>query len=219
MQQDGATLVIEDGVVTKRVRRPADLLRFFLVTAVASGSLLFASILESTITGLDSDLAKSASYLPAWLALPLGLLSSLGLVVLPVGIAINLAMRRRSIVILEAAGGFLLAATAVTLLGWYLQEQGSDEVWFALSGTTDRGTIPLQPYLAGVVAITTIARVRERGRGGTLSTTIIAASALAVFLAGGVTVVSTALTLLIGWDAGLLIRYAFGTPTDRKSVV
>lgn len=215
VQTDGSTLVIEDGVVTKRVRRPSDLLRFALVSAVAAGTLIFASILESTVSGLDSDLAKSATQLPAWVALPIGALSGLGLLLLPVGIAINLGMRRRAIVILEAAGGFLLAASALTMLGWYLQTQGSAAVWFALAGTNERELVPLQPYLSGVVAIVTIARVRERGRGGTLSISVIAASATAVFLAGGVTAVSTALTLLIGYAAGLLVRYTFGTPTTR----
>jgi uncharacterized membrane protein YbhN (UPF0104 family)/tRNA A-37 threonylcarbamoyl transferase component Bud32 len=212
---DGSTLVIEDGVVTKRVRRPSDLLRFALVSAVIVGTLAFASFLESTVSGLDSDLAKSATYLPTWVALPLGALSGLGLLLLPVGIAINLTMRHRTIVILESAGGFLLAASTLTALGWYLQTRGSAAIWFALAGTNERDAIPLQPYLSGVVAVVTIARVRERGRGGTLSLSVIAASALTVFLAGGVTVVSTATTLLVGWAAGLLVRYTFGTPTTR----
>ena len=215
MQADGSTLVIEDGVVTKRVRRPSDLLRFVFASAAATGTLVFASILESTVSGLDSDLAKSATQLPTWVALPLGALSGLGLLLLPVGIAVNLGMRRRAIVILEAAGGFLVASSALTLLGWYLQTKGSAAIWFALAGTNERDLVPLQPYLSGVVAIVTIARVRERGRGGTLSLIVIAASAVAVFLAGGVTAVSTAITLLIGWAAGLLVRYAFGTPTTR----
>ena len=215
MQADGSTLVIEDGVVTKRVRRPSDLLRFAIASGVAGGLLLFASILGSTVSGLDSDLAKSATHLPTWLALPLGALSGLGLLLLPFGIAINLALRRRAIVILEAAGAFLLAASALTLLGWYVQTRASAAIWFALAGTNLRDTIPLQPYLSGVIAIVTVARVRERGRGGSLSIGLIAASAVAVFLAGGVTVVSTALTVLIGWAAGLLIRYTFGTPTTR----
>lgn len=208
-------MVIEDGIVTRRVRRPSDLLRFAIALLVSVGLLAFASILEATITGLDNDLAKSATYLPSWLALPIGLLSGFGLVLLPVGVAINLAIRKRGRVIAEAALGFLVSVVAVTVLGWYLQNNGSDQVWFAMAGTKDRGSIPLQPYLSGVVAIITIARVRERGRGGTLSIAVIAASTLAAFLAGGVTIVSTTLTLLLGWAAGLLLRYAIGTPTSR----
>ena len=208
-------MVIEDGIVTRRVRRPSDLLRFALAVGVSVALLAFASILESTITGLDSDLAKSATYLPSWLALPLGFLSSVGLLLLPIGVAINLALRKRGRVIAEAAAGFLLSAIVLTALSWYLQSRAADAVWFAVAGTTDRDVSPLQPYLSGVVAIVTIARVRERGRGGTLSIVVIAASTLAVFLAGGVTIVSMALTLLLGWAAGLLLRYAIGTPTAR----
>lgn len=208
-------MVIEDGIVTRRVRRPSDLLRFALAVGVSAGLLAFASLLESTIAGLDSDLTKSAAYLPSWLALPLGFLSSVGLLLLPIVVAINLALRKRGRVIAEAALGFLLAAIVLSVLGWYLQRNASDPVWFALAGTKNRDSIPLQPYLSGVVAIVTIARVRERGRGGTLSITVIAASTLAVFLAGGVTIVSTTLTLLLGWAAGLLLRYGIGTPTAR----
>ena len=208
-------MVIEDGIVARRVRRPADLLRFIIALAISVGLLGFGSILASTIKGLDNDLAKSATYLPSWLALPIGLLSSIGLVLLPIGVAINLWMRKRGRVVAEATLGFLVAAVVVTALGWYLQNNASDAVWFALAGTTSRAAIPLQPYLSGVVAIVTIARVRERGRGGQLSMTVIGASTLAVFLAGGVTIVSTALTLLLGWATGLLHRYAIGTPTSR----
>ncbi len=215
VQDTGATLVIEDGVIAKRVRRPSDLLRFALIVAGCTGLVLFASILASTISGLDNDLAKSATYLPAWLALPLGAISGVGLLALPIGISVNLALRRRAIVILESAGGFLLASTVLTALGWYLQTRGSSPMWFALAGTRDRAVNPLQPFLGGIVAIATVARVREQGRGGTLTLIVIAASATAVFLAGGVTVVSTAMTLLLGWASGLILRYVFGTPTTR----
>ena len=214
-QRDSATLVIEDGVVMRRVRRPSDMLRFVLVVAACIGILAFASILRSTISGLDSDLAKSASYLPTWLALPIGALSSVGLVVMPFAIAADLSVRKRAAVILDCAGGFLLATLVLMLLGWYLQARGGNAIWFALAGTRDRAAIPLQPYLGGVVAVATVARIRERGPAGSLSIGVIGASAMAVFLAGGVTVVSTALTILIGWAAGLLLRYAFGTPTTR----
>ncbi len=215
MQDTAATLVIEDGVIAKRVRRPSDLLRFALILLASAGLLLFASFLKSTISGLDSDLAKSATYLPTWLALPLGALSGVGLLALPFGISVNLALRRRAIVILDCAVGFLLAATVLTLLGWYLQTRGSGSMWFALAGTRDRASVPLQPYIGGVVAIATVARVRELSRGGSLSMLVIGASAAAVFLAGGVTVVSMTLTLLLGWASGLLLRYLFGTPTTR----
>ncbi len=215
MQDTGATLVIEDGVIKKRVRRPSDLLRFALILAGCTGLVLFASILASTISGLDNDVAKSATYLPTWLALPLGALSGVGLLALPIGISVNLAMRRRTIVILESAGGFLLASTVLTALGWYLQTRGTGAMWFALAGTRDRSVNPLQPFLGGIVAIATVARVREQGRGGTLTIIVISASAAAVFLAGGVTVVSTAMTLLLGWASGLILRYVFGTPTTR----
>lgn len=208
-------MVIEDGIVTRRVRRPADLLRFAVAVLVSLALLGFGSILASTIAGLDNDLAKSATYLPSWLALPIGLLSSIGLILLPIGIAVNLTIRQRGRLIADAALGFLVAALVITVLGWYLQRNASNAVWFAVAGTKVRDAIPLQPYLSGVVAIVTIARVRERGRGGTLSLTVIGASTLAVFLAGGVTIVSTAVTLLLGWAAGLLMRYVIGTPTAR----
>ena len=119
-------MVIEDGIVTRRVRRPSDLLRFALAVGVSVALLAFASILESTITGLDSDLAKSATYLPSWLALPLGFLSSVGLLLLPIGVAINLALRKRGRVIAEAAAGFLLSAIVLTALSWYLQSRAAD---------------------------------------------------------------------------------------------
>jgi len=135
------TMVIEDGIVARRVRRPADLLRFIIALAISVGLLGFGSILASTIKGLDNDLAKSATYLPSWLALPIGLLSSNGPVLLPIGVAINLWMRKRGRVVAEATLGFLVAAVVVTALGWYLQNNASDAVWFALGvpGSIARG--------------------------------------------------------------------------------
>ena len=66
MPQNGHdTLIIEDGVIPRRVRRPIDLVRMAAALLAVVAVVAAATILLQTVSGIDRDVADSAATLPA----------------------------------------------------------------------------------------------------------------------------------------------------------
>ena len=95
-QPTASTVVIEDGVIPRRLRRPLDLARFVLAAAIVAVTVLIAYFATSTTAGLEEDLTGGASLLPAPVILILNIIAGIGLVGLPVAAAIGLVIRRRA---------------------------------------------------------------------------------------------------------------------------
>lgn len=207
------TVVIEDGVISPRVRRPVDLARLLAALVGVVAILVIATILIQTFSGIDKDVADSAAKLPAFIAVALGLISGLGQFVLPTAVAINLLARRLARLLAEAVIAFAAAAAVAVLANDTAALYGSRDLWYAISGTTDRSVAPLQPLLAGVFAFLTVARLR--GRIGSLAAFFIASALTADVLSGGFTAAALGISVLIGWAVGLAFRYSLGTPTTR----
>lgn len=207
------TIVIEDGVVSRRVRRPIDLARMVGALAGVVAIVVIATVLIQTFSGIDKDVADSAAKLPGFIAVALGLVSGLGQFVLPVAVAINLVARKLASLLAEAFIAFAAAAALTVLANDAASLYGSRDLWYAIAGTTDRGVVPLQPLLAGVFAFLTVSRLR--GRVSSLAAFFIVSALTADVLGGGFTAASLGITTLSGWAVGLAFRYALGTPTTR----
>lgn len=208
-------MVIEDGVVSRRVRRPVDLARFLAALLGIIAILVIATVLIQTFSGIDKDVADSAAKLPAFIAVALGLISALGQFVLPIAVAINLATRRLAGLLAEAVVAFAAAAAIAVLANDAASTLGTRDLWFAIAGTTDRAAVPLQPVLAGVFAFLTVARLR--GRVSSLAAFFIVSALTADVVSGGYTAAALGISVLIGWAVGLAFRYSLGTPTTRPS--
>lgn len=208
-----STLVIEDGVITRRVRRPVDLFRLVAALLGIAAVLAVATIALSTFSGIDQDVASSAAKLPAIIALALSTISGFGQFVLPLVITFALLNAKRARLLGESIAAFVAATIAITLMINFARDLGSQDFWYALSGTLDRDAVPLQPLFAGVVAFVTVARLR--GQLSTFSTFILATTLIADSVSGGFTVTSLVVSLLSGYAIGLAFRYAIGTPTVR----
>ncbi|MEY2635165.1 MAG: hypothetical protein RIS75_1105, partial [Actinomycetota bacterium] len=207
------SILIEEGVLRRRVRRPVDLVRMVGALLGIVGVMTIATIALRTFSAIDADVADSASKLPAALAISLSVLSGFGQLVLPGTVAIALLNMRRARLLAEATGAFVLAALAITLMINAARTYGSADFWFAISGTKARDVSPLQPLLAGVLALLTVARLR--GGLATIAAVIMSLSVLADVVSGGFTATSLAISVLTGWAMGLAFRYAIGTPTTR----
>src|SRR5262249_19853975 len=73
------SIVIEDGVVRRRIRRPLDLARFVLAVVIAAAIVLLAYFATSTTEGLDTDIATGASLLPSFVVLALNIIGGIGI--------------------------------------------------------------------------------------------------------------------------------------------
>jgi uncharacterized protein (TIRG00374 family) len=179
--------------------------------------LAVATIALSTFSGIDEDVASSAAKLPAVIALALSTISGFGQFVLPLVITFALLNAKRARLLGESIAAFVAASVVIALMINFARDLGSQDFWYALSGTLDRDAVPLQPLFAGVVAFVTVARLR--GQLSTFSTFILASTLIADSVSGGFTVTALIVSLLSGYAIGLAFRYAIGTPTVRPKGV
>jgi len=218
-EQSHPTVVIEDGVIPRRLRRPLDLARFLLAVLLIAGTVAIAYFATGTTEGLEEDIISGADRLPAIIVLSASVIAGLGLVGLPVAAAISLVARRRVRQLFDALLGLLITVVVLTAANWAVAEFATERFLSALTATTS-GEIPsTAPLLGGLVAFITVTRLMGRRPWNVLSVLVIAAQVTVVLVGGGVAVPGLLITIFAGWALGLLARYALGTPTTRPSGV
>ena len=213
-----STLVIEDAVINRRLRRPADLARFaFTVFAIVIVGLL-AFLAQSTTTGIDQDIAQGANRLPAPIILITNLVSGFGALIFPAAAALDLLIRKRTRQLVESIAALLVTVVILSVSSWALIQSGSERLLLTFAGTTDPATaVPFSIVVGGLAAFTTVARIMSRPRWNIVAGIVIGSIALANIVSGGVTAAGLGVSLLAGWATGLLIRYLLGTDTTRPS--
>lgn len=214
------TLVIEGNVIPRRLRRPWDLFRLVLVLLGSAAVFTTAYFATATTSGIDKDISGGITKIPGWLLSIAEVIGVLGILGLPIAVAVDLLLRRRGRQLLEALGAMVLTLFLVSLLIWLINKNpGTDgRVLIALTGRNQPSEVPpLNAIISGLVAFTTVTRLVERPRWGIISTIVIAAVSLANIVSAGMTATAVVLSLLIGWALGLLVRYALGTPTTRPT--
>ncbi|MEI6620983.1 MAG: lysylphosphatidylglycerol synthase transmembrane domain-containing protein [Actinomycetes bacterium] len=213
-----STLVIEGDVIPRRLRRPADLLRFVFAIALALLVLAGAFFASSTASGIDRDITAASSNIPHLLVVLVNIIGYAGVLVLPAGAAVDLLLRGRGRQLLESIAVLALTVLLVFALALWIQHAESAQLLTALTGRpTATGVAPLKADLSGVVAFITVARLIDRTRWAMASIALVVAICIASVVSGGITVAALGLSILIGWAVGLLARYALGTPTTRPS--
>jgi uncharacterized membrane protein YbhN (UPF0104 family) len=214
----GSTLVIEGDVSPRRLRRPADLLRFAIALS-ASGILLAGAYFASgAASGLEADLAAASVNLPDPLVSLANVIAFVGVLLLPVAAAIDLLVRKRARQLLEAFGSMFLGIVLLWLAAQWIQYAESAQLLLALTGRPTPGSVlPLNAALGGIVTFITVARLIDRTRWAIACSLLLAAIILANVVGGGITVAALGLSALLGWSLGLLARYVLGTPTTRPS--
>jgi uncharacterized membrane protein YbhN (UPF0104 family) len=213
-----STMVIEDGVIPRQVRRPFDLVR--LLTALLAMAVVVAVtyFLTATTTGVQLDVQTAGQRLPQLVTLALRFVGAIGILALPVLGAVSLLLRRRPRQLVHAVVALLLAAPAALIIAVLLQKYGSAQLLLALTGQTSRDDrVALDFIVAGLTAFVTVARLVGNGRWGVVSVVMLGAVAAAPVVAGTAAVTTMVLSLLFGWAVGLLLRYLLGTPTTRPS--
>lgn len=213
-----STLVIEDAVLDRRLRRPGDLARFALALGAIAAATLLAYIAQSASTGLGQDLSQGANKLPSLIILVTNLVSGFGVLVFPLIATIDLLVRKRTRQLVESLGGLFATMLFLSIASWAVIELGSDRLLLAFAGTTDPATaVPFNLLLGGFAAFITVSRFMSRVRWNVVSAVVLSSIALADILSGGVTAAGLGVSLLAGWAIGLLIRYLLGTDTTRPA--
>ncbi len=213
------TVVIEDGVIPRRLRRPLDLARFLVAVAAVAATVLVAYFATGTTEGIEQDLTGGASLLPSFVILALNIIGGIGLLGLPIATAINLVIRRRMRQLFDALIGLLLTVIVLTLASYLVEQYGSARLVTALAGSTNGEASVTAPIIGGLVAFVTVARLMGRRPWNSLSVIVIGSLLIVSLLSGTATVAGLLISVFAGWGLGLLTRYILGTPTTRPSGV
>ena len=140
-----STLVIEGDVIPRRLRRPADLMRFFLVflaAAIVLGGAYFAS---GTASGIAKDIADASTNIPHLLVVIANLVGVFGVLVLPIASAIDLLLRKRGRQLLEAIVVMALTIAIVWAIAYWIQVVSGPQILSALTGRpTTTNVAPLE---------------------------------------------------------------------------
>lgn len=214
---DGPTLVIEAGVIPKRVRRPLDLARFALALAITAGTVFLAWFATGTTSGLEQDLDSSVALLPPAAVLILNIVGGIGTLGLPVAVAIALLVRSRVRQLFDALVALLVTVTVLTGIGYAVSLLSDPRLLIALAGSTNPQSGATAPVLGGLLAFLTVARVMGRRPWNVLSVAVIGSLIVVTILSGGITIAGVGVSLALGWALGLITRYILGTPTTRPS--
>ncbi len=213
------TVVIEDGVIGKRLRRPMDLVRLLIALVVMTAIAAIAFFATETTTGLGADLTEASRRLPDPIVLIMNVIAGLGLLTLPVAAAVDLLVRGRGRQLLDALLGLFLAVAVLSAMALVVEHFGSARWQIALAGSVNPQDVPFLPLLGGLVAFVTVARLMARAPWNALAAAVVVSLFVVSVITGGTTVAGIGLSLLTGWAVGLAVRYAMGTPTTRPSGV
>ncbi len=209
--------VIEDGVLEARLRRPLDLVRLFIGLVLCVVVLALLWLARTSTADLDEELLSASRSLPGLLVLGLNAIAGLGLLTLPVAIAIDLLIRHRGRQLFDAVVGLFTAVAVLTLLSLYVEQLGAQWLQTGLASGTQRPDDPFLPLFGGLVAFVTVARTLARPRWEAVTVVVVGSLMLVSFISGGLTIAGIVISLLIGWMSGLAVRYLLGTPTTRPS--
>jgi uncharacterized membrane protein YbhN (UPF0104 family) len=209
-------LLVEDQLA-RRIRRPIDLLRCLLAllgVVVVAALGVFAG---ATATGVEIDARGVSLRLPHALLSLLGVAATLALILLPAALAIRQLSRRQprrlAEAILTGAAAILVVALVNAVLHRGFAVPLNHAIAMPQSHTGSAG--PLDGYLAGLAAYSTILGLSGPSRWRTALWLTVTVYALASLATNSSTVLSLAITLLLGRAVGLGVRYAAGSWSER----
>jgi len=214
---DARGVVVVEPPLQRRARRPADLARLVLSLLLLAVPLVLGSVAAGTSTGLEQDIFRSTSGLPKLALLLATYAAGIGVLALPVGLAIDMLLRRRPWQLLDALVAAMLAATSAYLFRYWVQHARPGRLLEVLTKELEGGvrSSPTQGLLAGIVAFLTLAQINGRRVWQLAAVVSVGSVVIAGVLSGRVTALSQVVSLLIGWSVGLAVRYAVGAASTR----
>jgi len=212
-----STIIIEDGVYPRTLRRPLDLARFLLAVLLTCGIVLIAWFATSTAAGLDTDITSGANQLPSPVLLVFNVVGGIGTLGLPIAAAIMLILRKRIRQVIDSFVAMLVAVIGLTLLSTAVVAVHLPRLLAALAGSTSSTSVATAPILAGLIAYVTVSRLLSRRPWNVLAIVVVGSVIIVTVVNSGIALAGIGISITLGWGIGLLTRYIAGTPTSRPS--
>jgi hypothetical protein len=172
---------------------------------------------SAATSGAQTDLATASHGLPHALLAVASPLALLALLILPVGIAVQLLVRRQLRRLGEAVATGVLAAAVTAAVNELLTRPAASRLYYAIimarPGTSHAAA--LDPYLAGLVAFATMVGLAGLPYWRNALWTAIAGYAIVHVAARHTSVLTLLITVLAGRAIGLAVRYVAGSASQR----
>lgn len=206
----------------RRIRKPADALRcvlaciaiFLLVVAVVAAG--------ATARGAESNIVGASQRLPYPLLYLASQIVNLGLIILPLALAVAQLIRRQVRRLIEAAATGVAAALVAYIANILLERHAAGRLYYAIimAHPSANHVNALDPYVVGLIAFATM--IGLTGRPGWRNSLILAVCVYAIvqLTASNVThesIITILITVLAGHAIGLGVRYAAGSASQRPS--
>ena len=211
-------LLVEDHLA-RRIRKPIDLMRC-LVSCIEIVLLAAIGVAAgAATTGIETDVVGASRRLPHALLTAARPVALFALLLLPVALAVRELIRRQPRRLAEAAGTAVLAVVAVAVSNAVLGHHTSSLLYQALavSGSGTSRASPLDGYLAGLAAYTTMIGLSGREHWRAAVWVTLGLYAVVNLAALQTTVLALLIALLIGRAIGVGVRYAAGTMSQRPA--
>jgi glycosyltransferase 2 family protein len=206
----------------RRIRKPVDLLRCLIALIEIVALCLAGVALSATMTGVETDIRDGTNRLPHVVLTLAPTLVFLPLLILPLALAVRQLLRRQPQRLAEALATGLGTAAVVAIANAILQKDFAGRLYDAILMTNPGSArpAPMEPYLAGLVAYTTMIGLTGYPRWRNAMWIAVGLYAVVQIVHTGsshATVLTLALTLLAGRAIGLAVRYGAGSMSQRPS--
>ncbi|WP_395105705.1 flippase-like domain-containing protein [Actinomadura sp. SCN-SB] len=199
-----------------RIRRPSDAIRFAASVAGLLAVMLLVSFAPQATHGLQTDITQGTAHAPRPLLTLATLVSSFGVLAVPVAFAVERLFRKEGTRVAIALLAAVITFTLTVLLDDMVISSAPGGVLDSLIwGGTD--TAPVHTDIAPVIAFISAVGMAGRKRWMAVTWTMIGLAALTGLTAGYASVAALAATFFLGHAIGHGTLYAVGTPNPRPS--
>ncbi|MFF4234464.1 lysylphosphatidylglycerol synthase domain-containing protein [Actinomadura geliboluensis] len=207
---------VDEPALPDRIRRPTDAIRFAASLAGLAAVMLLVSIAQQTTHGLQTDIAEGTAHAPRLLLTLATLVSSFGVLAVPVAFAVERLFHkdgtRVAIALLAAVIAF---GITVGLDDLVVRAAPGGVLDSLIWGGTE--TAPVHTDIAPVIAFATAVGMAGRTRWQAATWIMIGLAALTGLTASYASVAALAATYFLGRAIGHGTLYAVGTPNPRPS--
>lgn len=198
-----------------RVRRSLDLVRLSALLLSVVVLIGIGMIARDTSRGINSDLARLVGEVPHVLLRSVSLLAAFGALALPLAFMVRDIVRGQTRRLIEAVLTGLGTIGVVSALNEILDAFPASRLHVALVRVGGSGSVrPLDTYLAALLAFAAVLGLTAAVWRGLLAA-VIALYVLSVFTATQASLLSLALSLVIGATVGVIVRYSAGSVNER----
>ncbi|MBB2923502.1 lysylphosphatidylglycerol synthase transmembrane domain-containing protein [Cellulomonas cellasea] len=200
-----------------RVHHPSDLLGVVVGTLGIALVVVAATYAQNTTTGVAEDVQGFRSLLGQILIFPVTVLEIVVVVLAPVAVLTELAIRRLGRQLLEALAAALGGLLLCMVLGWAVHAFGPAELVTGMSVRLRSGAwvLTVPPYVSLIAGLLTTSGPRTRRRTVAWSWNLLWVWVGVVLITGAVSLPGLAVALLVGRVAGLGVRYLSGVRSER----